>query len=263
MNVRSQPYIMRRLRSVLFTLFNRLENNNDARFDANGEARFLTDLLGGFRGAVTLFDVGANVGEYSDILVRGCRERNLPYTVHAFEPTRSCFSRLTERFSADPGIRLNNVGVSDAAGETEIFYDAERSGFASLYRRDLSSLQVSMDRSERIRLVRLDEYIRTANVPGIDLLKIDIEGHEMAAFRGMGEYLDAGFVKAVQFEYGGANLDSRTTLRDLYALLESRGFVIVKLMRRGAERRPYTLAMENYQYGNFAALSPKHFPDLA
>ena len=40
MNVTSPPYVLKRLRSVLFTLFNRLENNNDARFEANGEARW-------------------------------------------------------------------------------------------------------------------------------------------------------------------------------------------------------------------------------
>jgi FkbM family methyltransferase len=255
MLVRSS-YLRNRFRSILYTLFHRLDNNNNADFHTNGEERFVNSLFAVFQGPVTLFDVGGNVGGYCEILVDQCGRRGLPYTIHVFEPTRSCFSVLQTKFSSDHGVILNNVGVSDAAGTSEIFYDAEQSGFASLYQRDLSSVHVTMGKKETITLQRLDDYLTSCGVTKIDLLKIDIEGHELAAFRGMGSFLSAENIGVIQFEYGGANIDSRTTLRDLYAVMEGAGFVVAKIMRNGIDVRPYSAQMENYQYANYIAVSP-------
>lgn len=252
----------KRARSILLTLFHRLDNNNNADFQTNGEERFVNGLFAVLKGPVTMFDVGGNIGGYTEILTTQCRNHRLKYTIHVFEPTRSCFSTLTAKFSDDPNVRLNNVGVSDTAGETEIFYDEEQSGFASLYQRDLSSVNVTMAQKERINLVRLDHYIEQHAIQHIDLLKIDIEGHEIAAFRGLGAYLRPDFIGAIQFEYGGANLDSGTTLRQIYSILEGAGFKITKVMKKGLEVRPYSIRNENYQYANFVAVSPTLLPAL-
>ncbi|MDD8017201.1 MAG: FkbM family methyltransferase [Bacteroidota bacterium] len=251
-----------RLKSIFFTLFNRLENNNNADFHKNGEERFLTEHIHSLKGDIVLFDVGANVGGYSEILVEQCRKDRLHYSLHLFEPTQSCFAVLKQKFSLDENIHLNNVGVSDTCSTADIFYDTERSGFASLYHRDLSSVNVEMNKKEIISLIRLDEYLSQHNILRIDFLKIDIEGHELSAFRGMGKYLNVDFIKAIQFEYGGANLDSGTTLRQLYVLLQSAGFKIYKIKKNGIESRQYHLNMENYQYANYVALSPKYFLDI-
>lgn len=261
MLVRSS-YLRNRFRSILNTLFHRLDNNNNADFHTNGEEQFVNGLFAVLQGPVTMFDVGGNIGGYTEILTAQCRNRRLTYAIHVFEPTRSCFSTLLKRFSGDTGVRLNNVGVSDAAGETEIFYDEEQSGFASLYQRDLSSVNVTMAQKERISLVRLDQYIEQHAIPHIDLLKIDIEGHEIAAFRGLGAYLRRDFIGAIQFEYGGANLDSGTTLRQIYSMLEGAGFIMTKIMKKGLEVRPYSIRNENFQYANYVAVSPSLLSSL-
>ena len=262
MNFKHPTILVRKLRSVLFTLFNRMENNNNADFHTNGEERFLYDMFSSLQGEVVLFDIGANIGAYSEILVEQCKQRSLKYSLHIFEPTRSCFEALKNKFAADPAIILNNAGVSKAKGKSTIFYDAEQSGFASLYQRDLAADKIALNKSETISLIRLDEYITQNKISAIDFMKIDIEGHELFAFEGLGKYLNADFVKAIQFEYGGANLDSHTTLKSLYAMLEKSGFVVGKIMQHGIEIRPYTLSMENYQYANYVAFSKIHFSEL-
>ena len=249
--------LLARVRSILFTLFNRLENNNNADFHTNGEEHFLNKYMHSLQGDVVLFDVGANVGGYSEVLIDICKRKGLHYHLHLFEPTRACFATLRQKFSHDKNIFLNNAGVSDTNNTSEIFYDAEKSGFASLYQRDLSSVNVTMNKKETIALVRLDEYVSKQAIQKIDFLKIDIEGHELAAFRGLGTYLSAGFIKAIQFEYGGANLDSGTTLRQLYHVLQDAGFRLFKIMKHRLEPRAYELSMENYQYANYVALSPE------
>lgn len=243
--------------SILLTLFNRLENNNNADFHTNGEEHFLKEYIHSLGGEIALFDIGANVGGYSEILIEICKRKGLQYHLHLFEPTQACYSILQQKFSRNNNVLLNNVGVSDADSTSEIFYDAEKSGFASLYQRDLSSVNITMNKKETITLVRLDDYVSKLNIQKIDFLKIDIEGHELAAFRGLGTYLNSGFIKAIQFEYGGANLDSGTTLRELYHMLQGAGFQLFKIMKRHLEPRAYELKMENYQYANYVALSPE------
>lgn len=249
------------LGSKIFTLFNRLENNNNANIATNGESRFL-DVLGRVMGDdLTFFDVGGNVGEYSETLLRisgGETKRS----IHVFEPTAACFEILKRKFQDSTEVRLNNVGVSDQAHTATIYYDREKSGFASLYQRDLQGLNVVMDHSESIRLIRLDQYIAEQRVEKIDFMKIDIEGHELKAFEGMGEFLRPDFVHAIQFEYGGANLDSRTNLRDFYRLFEPRGFVVCKIMKHSIEQRSYRAYMDNFQYANYLALNPVLFAAL-
>lgn len=255
-------YLIHRVRSICFTAFNRLENNNDANFSSNGEERFLHMLFGKFSDAVVLFDIGGNIGGYSEILTAECRRRSLDFDLHIFEPTTSCFTILQSKFSGNPDVHLNNFGVSNAVGAREIFYDAENSGFASLYQRNLASLNVEMKNKESIELIRLEDYLSKHSIQGIDFLKIDIEGHELHAFEGMGKYLSGDFIKVIQFEYGGANLDSRTNLLDLYTLLTSRGFVICKIMRKNIEQREYQSWMDNFQYANYVAISKQFYPSF-
>ena len=252
---RKENKLATKLKDVLFTIINRLENNNNADIDSNGEAKFLKSLVGSFNSRITVFDVGANIGHYSEIIKSLCNEYGIDYSLHLFEPTRSCFGELENKFSEDKKISLNNFGVSDSESKAAIYYDCEQSGFASLYQRDLKKENVTLSMSEEIFLRKLEDYIEEKKIDKIDLLKIDIEGHELSAFKGMGKYLNAGFITAVQFEYGGANLDSKTSLRELYAVLQGAGFEIYKIMKDGLEKREYTARMENYQYSNYIALS--------
>lgn len=260
--IHKQPRIRTKLRSVLFTIFNRIENNNNANFFKNGEERFLNDYFATLSGPVTLLDIGGNIGEYSEIIVSQCHNRNINYSLHIFEPTQSCFSLLEKKFKSNKRVHLNNIGASDSITSAYIYYDAEESGFASLYQRDLSSAKINFNKKEKVSLIRLDNYFEKNDITLIDFMKIDIEGHEIAAFKGMGKYLNGDFIKAIQFEYGGVNLDSKTTLCEIYNILEGSGFVICKIMKKGIEVRPYSTQMENYQYSNYVAISSKILQSL-
>lgn len=86
---------------------------------------------------------------------------------------------------------------------------------------------------------------------------MDVEGHEKAVFEGMGDFLNPDFVDYVQFEYGGANLDSMTSLMNLYELFEFKGFVLAKIMPKGLQVRNYEPFLENFEYSNYVAISKK------
>ena len=251
-------FFQKKLRSLTLTVFNRLENNNNAVFETNGEKHFIDNLFGYLnktvQGKKILFDVGANIGTYSLMLLNQNREiENVE--IHVFEPTTACFKLLQDRFAHTVNVILNKKAVSDSVGSAEIYFDEQKSSLASLYKRNLSAYSTHMDQSEIVETIRLENYFADHQIGHVHFLKIDIEGHEMAAFTGMGNYLNSEFVDFIQFEYGGANLDSHTSLMELYALLETAGFVITKIMPRGLEVRPYHPWMDNFQYANYVAVS--------
>lgn len=126
-----------------------------------------------------------------------------------------------------------------------------------MYQRNLKMYNNELSMKEHINTKRLDEYIEQNKINHIDFIKVDVEGNEMRAFKGMGRYLNPDFVDYVQFEYGGANLDSITSLMNFYELFESKGFVFAKVMPGGLQIREYESFLENFQYSNYVAISKR------
>lgn len=261
--IRNENTLRGKIKSIVFLLFNKLENNNNANFITNGENKFLDDLLNISSDHLIIFDVGANIGKYSEIIIDKCNSKGLKYNLHIFEPSKAAFKILESKFCREGNIYLNNLGASDSNREAEIFFDEEGSSLASLYQRRDSSGKLLLDKKEIIHLTRLDNYIRGTFVKKIDFLKLDIEGHEFSALKGLGEFLNPSFIKALQFEYGGTNLDSKTTLHELYSFLESKGYSVFKIMKSHIEKRSYEFTMENFQYSNYVALAEDIVSDRA
>ena len=245
--------------ALTLKIFNYFENNGDANFDKNGERRFIDNLFYSFKERnkqeVVIFDVGANVGKYAKII--NDRSNEVILNLHLFEPTKQCFSIISNKFKSNENIKLNNFGASDVDGVATIYYDKEKRGLASLYQRNLDSYGLVLDKSENIKLRRLESYIEESDIQHIDFIKIDIEGHELKAFEGFGQYLDSDFIDYIQFEYGGANLDSHTSLMALYHFLSNKGFSLAKVMSDGLDVREYSPFMDNFQYSNYVAISKR------
>ncbi len=223
---------------------------------ANGEENFLKSFISTHKEKeLVIFDVGANVGLYTEKILELGKQVGCYPQIHAFEPTNSCSEKLKQKFAHNQNVKLNKFGVSDRRGKATIYYDKETSGLASLYQRNLKSYNIELSQQETIKLLRLEDYINENSIRHINLLKIDIEGHEMSAFRGLGEFLNPKFIDAIQFEYGGANLDSHTSLMEIASLLTSSGFTLYKIMPNYLEKRKYEPRMENFQYANYVALS--------
>jgi len=254
------PFIKRKLRGLAWKVFNKIENNGNANFEKNGEKVFIENLFKSFKthgGGKIVFDIGANVGEYSAMLLEQSKIRDINMELHLFEPTKSCFETISKKFDSLGNVTLNNFGVSNSNDTAEIFYDKEQSGLASLYQRNLDSYNLQLSQSEEIFLRRMDEYIKIKNINHIGFIKIDIEGHELKAFEGFGDYLNGSFVDYIQFEYGGANLDSHSSLMEIYKFFEDKDFKVAKIMPNGLEVRNYSPYMDNFNYANYVAISNK------
>jgi hypothetical protein len=92
----------------------------------------------------------------------------------------------------------------------------------------------------------------------IDLLKIDVEGHELSVLRGATKTMERGLIKVVQFEFGGCNLDTRTNLQDFFYFFKEFKFVIGLVQPAGRIQllEQYDEFYEQYRTTNFVA-APK------
>ena len=171
--------------------------------------------------APRVFDVGANQGQFARLLAG--EMAGLPLELHAFEPARASYEALSRNAAGIAGAVLNQCGLGAAAGEFTLYYDRPGSGLASLSKRSLAHAGIAFEASEPVRLDTLDAYCAARGIETIDLLKIDVEGHELDVLHG-GEGLFARrAVAMVSFEFGGCNIDTRTYFRDFHAFFTARG----------------------------------------
>jgi FkbM family methyltransferase len=194
-------------------------------------------------------DIGGNIGDYSAEL----RRRHRQLEIHVFEPSGTNQARLRARFAADAGVTVVPLAVSDAAGEATLYADAPGSGMGSLAQRDLQHRGLDFHAQETVRMIRFEDYWRDSLAcRPLDIVKLDIEGFELAALQGFGPALEATSV--LQFEFGGCNIDTRSCFRDFWTLFQQRGFALYRITPFGLDRlRRYRESDEFYSTTNYVA----------
>ena len=88
--------------------------------EKNGEYKFLKKLISS-KENLTIFDVGANVGEYSEKILNF----NKHVLLYCFEPVKSSFSNLSTKLGKFPNVNLRNFGLGDLDKEDFIFIYGE------------------------------------------------------------------------------------------------------------------------------------------
>lgn len=225
--------------------------------DRNGERRWLNELRGRLAGLsrrAVIFDVGANVGDYAREVSEVFGEQ---VELHCFEPSKATFEELTRRTAGIEGVVLNQLGVGSTTTTATLYTDGDGSTLASMYPRDLERFNRSMDQTESIELVAVDDYCRERAIDHIDLLKLDIEGNELEALRGATKMIDEGRIDFIQLEFGATTLAARVTFHDLWTLLSPK-FDLYRILKHGLHPiRRYEEVCELFMYQNLIAIRRK------
>lgn len=202
--------------------------------------------------APVLFDIGAHIGEYTLMFKRHFRQGR----VYCFEPSQLNFDRLREATRDLDGVDCLNCALGKHEGEATLFREEGISSLASLTKRRLGHFELSLDIEETIKVTTLDQFVRDNGIEKIDLLKIDVEGHELDVLAGAKETIGAGRIGIVQFEFGGCNLDTRTNFQDFfYFFAVQHDFRLFIVTRYGLEPiGSYREIYEQYQTTNFVAV---------
>jgi FkbM family methyltransferase len=226
--------------------------------NTSGEAsvlRSLRDLPN--EDKLVIFDVGANKGEFLQMSVKVLAPRG-GYQIHCFEPSKTAYSSLSRRAEGVMNVTLNNVGLGRETGQRLLYADKLGSGLASLTKRRLDHFEIGFSESESVDIETLDNYCALHAIDHIDLLKIDVEGHELDVLAGGAEMLRKKAVRLVTFEFGGCNIDTRTFVQDVWYFFLRHGMRIARITPGGfwCELGEYSEVYEQFRTTNFAAYLP-------
>jgi FkbM family methyltransferase len=163
----------------------------------------------------TFFDVGANHGLLSFGLA-GRHGDKLRF--HLFEPNPRLVGSIEQTRSRYPAMRctINQVAVSDHDGAVSFEVNPGQTGASHIVESG----------GETVRSVTLDQYLARARIDRIDLLKLDIEGYELAALRGARHALESKAIHAVYFEYFEKYLIRVRPPAELIEFLQSMGYEV-------------------------------------
>jgi FkbM family methyltransferase len=195
--------------------------------ELNAIRHFLNTTLND--GKLIIFDVGANVGDFSTIILNLLKSREA--VIYSFEPSAFTFKKLQDNLK-DTGVLLYNFGFGDECKKLKLFYEQEGSGLASVFQRRLDHAGVKINLSEEIEIKTIDAFCLQNGIKYINYLKIDAEGNEFNILKGSERMLNDRTIDFIQFEFGGCNIDSRTFLQDFYYLLHTK-YQIYRILKNG------------------------------
>lgn len=203
-------------------------------WDHHGQVEILVKMAQPGQGAVIL-DVGANNGMWSQTLHERIADTGAAF--HLFECAPYCFAPLAEAAGRIGKARVLHKAVSETSGTQMLHLPETRpgtgSGLASLHaRKDTSIYQHSYTTIE-VETVSIDDYVAAEGIDRIDILKIDVEGHELAVLRGAETTLARGLARCIFFEFGSGNVNSRTYFRDFWEVLRPQGYTFHRVLPGG------------------------------
>jgi len=160
-------------------------------------------------------DIGANHGLFTVRLLDLVGRRG---TVHAFEPHPGLVDRL-RRLADAPNYHVHQVALSDRTGYADLKVpvagDRHWDAMGSL-EGDVGTMPADIA-IMTVRIARLDEVI--CDVPALDFVKCDVEGHEDRVLDGATELLSRFRPNIlIELEHRHRGLDPRATIEKLSAL---------------------------------------------
>lgn len=197
-----------------------------------------------------IYDVGAQFGHWSLEVAKILSDRRK--MIYAFEPTNYAYEILQRNTCRVDCIIPQKCGLSNAAGTALIYFPFEGCGGTSIY----SRLPEFMNHSVTSEKIILDTLAKHAGEQCVDVLKIDVEGHEMAVLEGAGKKLSE--IGIIQFEFGESQLNSKNSFRDFWDVLKE--FRVFRCVVDGLYLIPkYSHWLERYGTSNFIAINKKFF----
>jgi FkbM family methyltransferase len=138
--------------------------------------RALGELL---RPGDTAYDVGANLGYFSAVMAQRVGSQG---RVFAFEPVAQTFELLTlcRVLNGFSQMKAFEIALGSSNGNVDLTFSPMSLGQASIHQR-----QDSVDLSRaRVPVRRIDDLVESGELPPPHLIKIDVEGNELAVIEG-------------------------------------------------------------------------------
>ncbi|HTR40362.1 MAG TPA: FkbM family methyltransferase [Pseudomonadales bacterium] len=234
----------------------RVYENRNFDISTNGE-EWLLRKLSSLKNIRCIFDVGTNVGEW--LLTSNKYFPDVP--IHAFEISPTVFPELQKNTAHLKHPVLNGIGLSDQSDELTIHYAEDSNYLTTTYPEHLGeafrmpgSQPAGVVKSQRVPVMRGDDYAKKTGITFIDVLKIDVEGMEERVLRGFEPMFAQRRIRLVQFEYNTTNIVSKFLLRDAYEFFNKLNYCVGKLYPNYVDFRDYHYRQEDFCGPNMVAV---------
>jgi len=191
-------------------------------FNHKFNIKLLYQELFGSRSSPLIFDIGAHKGESIDHF---SKIFPLP-KIHSFEPDPESFSYLSSHFQKHPSVvAINNLALSSKSGSS-VYYRQQLSHLGGLSKVNISSTDslgfaaTASNQHIDVSTTTLDEYCKLHKINSIDLVKIDVQGHEYDVLLGAQLSLDSIKCFAIEiclFDFYEQKSDISNIFNMLYA----------------------------------------------
>ncbi len=178
-------------------------------------------LLRSIKPADVVWDVGANLGHYCSRLSDAVGDSG---RVVAFEPSPANLERLRETVGKNTNLSILPFGLSSKAGRMSFVQGDDPLGATSHL---AAPSEIRGACLSEIELRRGDELVALNVAPAPDVIKIDVEGHELEVIEGLGNLLERPRLRALVIEvhFGIlAGLGRPEASRQIELKLENAGF---------------------------------------
>lgn len=203
------------------------------------------------RPALTVVDIGANIGIYSLLAAETARNRGLrDIRIFGFEPNPGECAKFRSNVELNGylTVEVEQVAVSDRNGSCRMAVPPPGLGvFGHLL--SAEDARNPNDLEVEVATVDLDGWCDRRGIRHIDLLKLDVEGHELQVLEGAASLLSRHAISTVLMEVGHGEW------RRCVEVLGSGGYAVRAIGARGAME---TFDPERVgEWCNILAFSPK------
>ncbi len=173
------------------------------------------------KSGMVVLDVGAHVGYYTRLCASLVGNTG---QVIAFEPHPRTFQVLSKNVAQSENVQLFQVAVAESEGTAELYDYLMMSASGSLhYDESMVDLQKSQRKEQdvaprlsndfsmakyTVKTVPIDDCLEQLDIQQVDVVKMDIEGAEIGALRGMQKTIQQSPNLALIMEYNPSALQS-------------------------------------------------------
>jgi FkbM family methyltransferase len=160
----------------------------------------------------TVLDLGANIGYFTLMMAKQAKQ------VHAFEPEPRNFQTLQKNVELNniKNAKLYNAAVTETSGTSTLYLCDSNRGMHRVYESDWCN-----EGTTQVKTIRIDDIINHA-----DFIKIDVEGSELGALKGMKELLQRGRSTVLMEFHPPSIIEYGAKPRDVYDFMTSLGYTI-------------------------------------
>jgi FkbM family methyltransferase len=190
------------------------------------------------------FDVGANVGEYS---LYASSLMNSTLQIYSFEPREISRNHMlaTLKLNKIQNVNLLPFALSDIDGRSFLRQSSIKNPFygKSRIQNKNNSIKIRKDMKNNMfkKIRKIDELVQLRSVDSLiesrmvsppNLIKIDVEGHELQVIKGMADLLSSKYPTTILLEVEKRNFD------ELQYIMSEFGYTKVEVYRDFVSNSP-------------------------